>query len=138
MTSEINDIPFNELLSINNEVSIHNKNMQTLLIEVYKNLNGLSPPIMLDLFTTRENIYNLRNFRELHCEKKKTIRYGTETITYKAAQSWELLLYDIKSSPAFIQFKDKIKTWSPDNSPCRLCKTYLKNYIDIANTFSMT
>ena len=123
MTSEINDIPFNELLSINNEVSIHNKNMQTLLIEVYKNLNGLSPPIMLDLFTTRENIYNLRNFRELHCEKKKTIRYGTETITYKAAQSWELLLCDIKSSPTFIEFKDKIKTWSPDNCPCRLCKT---------------
>ena len=71
LTSEINDIPFTELLSINNEVSIHNKNIQTLLIEVYKNLNGLSPPIMLDLFTTRENIYNLRNFRELHRKKKE-------------------------------------------------------------------
>ena len=72
LTSEINDIPLNELLSINNEVSIHNKNknIQTLLIEVYKNLNGLSPPIMSGLFTTRENIYNLRNFRELYCEKK--------------------------------------------------------------------
>ena len=49
LTSEINDIRFNELLSINNEVSIHNKNIKTPLIEVYKNLNGLSPPIMLDL-----------------------------------------------------------------------------------------
>ena len=95
LTSEINDIPFTELLSINNEVPIHNKNIQTLLIEVYKNLNGLSPPIMLDLFTTRENIYNLRNFRELHRKKKKTIRYGTETITYKAAQLWELLPHDM-------------------------------------------
>ena len=62
---------------------------------LYKNLNGLSPPIMLDLFTTRENIYNLRNFRELHCEKKKTIRYGTETVTYKAAHLWGLLPHDI-------------------------------------------
>ena len=77
LTSEINDIPFNELLSINSEVSIHDKNIQTLLIEVYKNLNELSPPIMLDLFTIRDNIYNLRNFRERYCEKKKTIRYGT-------------------------------------------------------------
>ena len=41
-TSEINDISFNELLSINNEVSIHNKNIQTLLIEIYKNLNKIS------------------------------------------------------------------------------------------------
>ena len=77
LASEINDIPFNELLSINNEVSVHNKNIQTLLTEIYKNLNGLSPPIMLDLFTMRDNIYNLRNFRERYCEKKKTIRYGT-------------------------------------------------------------
>ena len=75
LTSEINDIPFNELLSINNEVYIHNKNIQTLLIDVYKDLIGLSPPIMSDLFTTKENIYNLRNFRGLYCEKKKTIRY---------------------------------------------------------------
>ena len=53
LTSEKNDITLNELLSINNEVSIHNKNLQTLLIEVYKNLNGLSTTRMLDLFTAR-------------------------------------------------------------------------------------
>ena len=81
MISEINGIPFIELLSINNEVSIQNKNIQTLLIEGYKNLNGLSPPIMLDLFTTREKIYNSRNFRELYYYKNKTIRHGTETVT---------------------------------------------------------
>ena len=39
-----------------------------------------------------------------------------------------------------IEFKDRMKTWSPDNCPRQLCKTYLKNtaYIDTANTFSMT
>ena len=72
---------FNELLSINNEVSVHNKNIQTHLIEVYKNLNGLSSSLMLDLFTKRENI----------CR-------GTETVPYNAAQSLELLPYDIKNS----------------------------------------
>ena len=88
LTSEINDIPFNELLSINADVSIHNKNIQTLLIEVYKNLNRLSPPIMLDLFMLRGNIYNLRNFRDLYCEKKKTIRYGTEIVTHTRQLSY--------------------------------------------------
>ena len=34
LTSDVNDIPFNELPSINSEVSIHNKNIQALLIEV--------------------------------------------------------------------------------------------------------
>ena len=55
LISEINDIPFNELFSIDNEISIHNKNIQTLLIEVYRNLDGLSAPIMLDLFTTLQD-----------------------------------------------------------------------------------
>ena len=70
----------------------------------------------------------------------KIICYGTETVTYKAAQLWELLPYDtIKNSPTLLEFEDRIKTWSRDNCPCCLCKTYLKNidYIDIANTFSM-
>ena len=72
--------------------------------------------------------------------KKKTIRYSTETVTYKAAQLWELFPYDIKNSPILIEFKDRIKTWSPDNCPCRLCKTHLKNigYNDITITFPMT
>ena len=88
---------------------------------------------MLDLFSKRENINNLRNFRVFQSEKKKNIRYGTETVTYKAAQLGKLLPYDIKNSPTLIEFKDKIKTWSTDNLPGRLCKTYFKK-----NTFSMT
>ena len=67
MTSEINGIPFNELLimnypSVNNEVSTHNKNIQALSINVYNNLNGLSLTMMLDLFTTRENIRQGRTY----------------------------------------------------------------------------
>ena len=33
---------------LNNEVSRHNKIIQILLAEVYKNLNGVSPTAMLD------------------------------------------------------------------------------------------
>ena len=115
MTSEINDIPFIEL--INNKASIHKKSIQMLLIAVYKNLNGLSQPIILGLFTTRDNIYNLRSFRELYFEKMKTIGYGTETVTYKAAQLWELLPYDIKNSPISIAFKARRETWNQIKLP---------------------
>ena len=66
LTAVINDIPFNELLSINNEVSIQKKKIiKTLLIEVYKNLNGLLPPIMFDLFTTREILKLFKEFKKL-------------------------------------------------------------------------
>ena len=36
-----------------------------LAIEIYKFQAGLTPPIMSDLFVTRENKYNLRNFEAL-------------------------------------------------------------------------
>ena len=71
--------------------------------------------------------------------KKKVIRYDTETVKCKAAQLWELLPYYIENSRTLIEFKDNCP-WSPDNCPCRLCKTYLKNigYFDIADNLSMT
>ena len=56
LISEIHDIPFNELLSINNEVSIHNKKMQTLLIEVYKNLNRITAYNVRHVYDNGEQI----------------------------------------------------------------------------------
>ena len=44
---------------------MHNKNIKTRLTEVYKNSHGLSTSIILGLFTTKDNIYNLRNSRGL-------------------------------------------------------------------------
>ena len=85
---------------------------------------------------TRENIYNLRNFREFHSEKKENHPLWHWDRTYKAAQLWELFPYNIKNSSTLIDFTDWIKTWSPDNCPYRLCKRYLGNtgFTDIRNT----
>ena len=60
----MNDILFNELLSIKNEVLIYNENIKVLSEEVDKNFNGLLSTIMLDLLEARNNIYtyNLSNF----------------------------------------------------------------------------
>ena len=45
---------FSELLEIANESTIHIRNLKFLLTEVYKFLNGLSPPIMNELFQTND------------------------------------------------------------------------------------
>ena len=60
----MNDILFNELLSIKNEVLIYNENIKVLSEEVDKNFNGLLSTIMLDLIEARNSIYtyNLSNF----------------------------------------------------------------------------
>ena len=61
----------------------HNVNLNTALAtEIYKFQASLTPPIMSDLFVTRENNYNLRNFQELKSSLKRTVKFATETICY--------------------------------------------------------
>ena len=46
-----------------NESTIHIRNLKILLTEVNKFLNGLSPPIMNEVFQTNDCPYDLRNPR---------------------------------------------------------------------------
>ena len=77
------ELPFDRILEDNKQKSIHQKNIESLAIEIYKFQAGLTPPIMSDLFVTRENNYNLRNFQELESSLRQTVKFGTETISYR-------------------------------------------------------
>ena len=55
---------FNSILTENNLKIIHQKNLEFLAIEIYKFKNGLPPPIMNDIFFSRQNIHNLRKFQD--------------------------------------------------------------------------
>ena len=57
----------------NNETSVHQKNLQFLMTEIYKVKNNCAPPIMHHLFQFRENTFNLRNFREIATHNKITL-----------------------------------------------------------------
>ena len=47
------ELPFDRILEDNKEKSIHQKNIESLAIEIYKLQAGLAPPIMSDLFVTK-------------------------------------------------------------------------------------
>ena len=46
---------------------------------------------MSDLFATRENNYNLRNFQELQSLLRRAVKFETETIFYWGPQIWNLI-----------------------------------------------
>ena len=58
--------------------------MQILATEMYKILSGLSPDIMQDIFVTKSNYYNTRNAPAFCSRNIKAVRYGLQTISYKA------------------------------------------------------
>ena len=85
------ELPFDRILEDNKQKNIHQKNIESSAIETYKFQAGLTPPIMSDLFVTKDNNYNLRNFQELKSLHKRTVDLGTETISYRGPQKWNLI-----------------------------------------------
>ena len=121
------NLTFQEMLDKDNSVTIHDKNLQRLAIEMYKVKNHLSPLPMQELFIDKENIHDLRKKRSWEVPKVRTVYYGTETIRYRGPKTWELLPNDIRESKSLNEFKTKIKNWKPQGCTCRLCKTYISN-----------
>ena len=119
-------LPFDRILEDNKQKSIHQKNIESLAIEIYKFQAGLAPPIMSDLFVTRENNYNLRNFQELESSLRRTVKFGTETISYRGPRIWNLIPERIRSLETLNNFKKEIKSWRCDACPCRMCKMYIQ------------
>jgi len=122
---DIND--FEILLQNNKDIRNHHRNIQTLMIEIFKIKNELAPPIMENMFERRSTNYNLRNFQEFLTERKKTVNYGLETLSYRAPQLWSLLPESIKQLDSLECFKKRIKDWVCKDCPCRLCASYLQN-----------
>ena len=122
-----NESDFCTLLSKNKEVSIHHRNIQVLVTEIFKVMTGVAPPIMQNLFEVRENKYNLRNFREIQNSVKNTVKCGLETISYRSSALWSLVPQEIKSEISLAAFKSKIKNWQCNECPCRLCRVFVAN-----------
>ena len=122
-----NHSDFNSLLENNNETTIHYRNIQILVTEIYKVMNGIAPPIMDSLFRVREVDYNLRNIRTLESSTKKTVKYGLETLSYRSPTLWSLVPPEIKSVSSLTLFKSKSKNWKCDKCPCRLCLHFVAN-----------
>ena len=109
------------------EKTIYQNNLESLAKEIYKFLNGLSPPIMHDAFMIRNIKYNQRNFQCLYFTNKRTAKYGTETVTYRGPQIWNLVPEKTKNAFSFEIFKKEIRKWKGEKCPCRIFKTYIQH-----------
>ena len=63
----------------------------------------------------------------------KTVYNGLETIQCLGPKIWNIIPGEIKQSESITKFKQTIKTWTPAECPCRLCKTYVQGmgFIDL-------
>ena len=115
---------YEDLLRKDGSSKIHHRNIHKLAIEILKFKNGLSPPIMNEIFINGKT-HNYYLSQE-HINDPGNIRHvfnGTETIRYRAQKTWEMVPEHVKKCKSLMEFK--IKTWIPDKCSCRICKTYI-------------
>ena len=93
---------FDTLLQNNNDTCNHHRNIQTLMIEIYKMKNNLNPPIMDNMLERRNNTYNLRNFHELATKRKRTVKMGLETLNYRSPQLWSILPENLRQMNSLV------------------------------------
>ena len=110
-----------------NSFGVYQKNLQILAAEIYKVKNDLGPKIVADIFQFVEKLCNLRNNSIMQRQANRTVYFGTESITSLAPKLCELIPGEIKSAKSLNIFEAKIKSWTKDKCPCRLCKTYVGN-----------
>ena len=102
---------FETMLGTINDITIHHGNIQTLMIELFKIKYDLALPIMDSVLNRRIIFYNFRNLQEFQPERKRTVFYGLETISYRAPQLWTILPDKFKQRNTISLFKSDVRQW---------------------------
>ena len=115
-------LSYEELLDLTNEISPHQRCLNSLMPEVYKCLNKLSPDVVNDTLPVSKYRYNTRHYNLFVTDRPETDRYGPNSIPYRADHIWNLLPCEIKNSANLNSFKSKLKQWRCLECPCTQCK----------------
>ena len=121
------DLTYQELLEMDNSVSVHHRNLQILATEMFKVYKEISPEILNEVFERNSSACNLRNKSFFRSRSVNSVYHGTESLSFLGPKIWDLVPFDIKKSENVDIFKDRIKKWICDECPCRLCKTFVKD-----------
>ena len=80
-----------------------------LLIEVFKALNGVSPPYIQELFREKDVPYNLRSSKIVIQPRCKTTTHGISSLSYQGAKLWNNLPENVKGAPSVKEFKTLVE-----------------------------
>ena len=117
---------YEDLLITDGSTTIHQRNLQSLSIELYKRVNGMSPDLMKDVFPLQPiSHYDLRVKKTFFNRKVKSVYFGTETLAYLGPKIWEMIPLNIRSLRSLSLFKAAIRTYIFLECPCRICKIYI-------------
>ena len=90
------NLNLDKLVELDNSITIHIKNIITLLTEVYKTTSGENPIFMYKIFTQKKQYYNLRITNLLSFAKVIGSKYG-KTLVFRTTHVWNQVPDSIKN-----------------------------------------
>ena len=112
---------FEELLHRNMEVTIHGRNLQKLMLEVYKCMTSGNPSFLCQFSSKKLLPYSLRINNLLQLPNSRTKRYGHESLSFRGSIIWNQLPYQYKAAKTDNEFKMKVKNWKGYECTCHIC-----------------
>ena len=108
-----------QLLRRDKGFTVHERNIQKLLIEMFKAKNKMEPNLLQGIFETRPHV--------------KTVHYGGKSLQNVGVRLWNQLPCNIQETDTLSKFKEFVKNWRPQKCPCDLCKFYIHGvgYVNI-------
>ena len=103
---------FEELLDMGDTKTTHKKNLQNLMVEIYKSMNHLNPEYMWDFFGSKE----LCKLPSVSSQ-----RYGINSLSFRGSLLWNAPSDDLKLTTSLVKFKEEILCWDGNNCTCYIC-----------------
>ena len=111
MLFEDYECPFEILLTRSGSVCIHAKNLQKLMIEIYKSINHLSPLLVWEFHEKKCVEYKLRTKNLCKLPTIRITSFGLEALSFRGNFLGNTLDDSGKNEPTLLAFKNKIKRW---------------------------
>ena len=117
---------FEELLKKDGSLTFHHRNIHHVAIEMFRVKHNLSPPFMNEIFTHKVNEKGTRSGNTFARPNVETVKKGDRSLRSFGPIVWNTMLPDnLKECESLDEFKSSIKSWTPDNCVCELCRTYV-------------
>ena len=120
-----NQSSFENLLRKDNLVSIHHRNIGSFANEIYKIKKNMSTPIISQMFKKRNLNYNLCSQTDFSLYSANSVAYGLKSLKYFLGKVWSIVPFEIRNAISLEEISTKIKSWRPEDCPCRVCLTFI-------------
>ena len=101
---------FEELLRKLSATTLHQRNVQRLMTEIFKVKTRIASELMNRVFEFADVPYNLRSHSKCNHSIPCTERYSIETASFVGLKLWDKVPTEIKTSKSLEEFKAQIKS----------------------------